>query len=390
VDTPAPQIRPQIPRHSLPVKHVYQTRDLMGWGVLILLTIIFIATAISIHNSLMANRHPVVAQIALLSGVFIAFIWAGLAYSFRVSVRVILSSFGIIMVHGPWRHQISWHDVVRVSEWTELHDGIPHLWLALWSVDGTRLQVEQGLVGDFAVFRADVMDRLAHTQAAPSLALDLEHPLVMTEDLGSRLTVWQVLTVTFGLFGTFMLAFLPSLHFIGLILVGCGAITLLFLIVTATLRREVMIGPTGIATARGPFKIRIPWDEMYELDRAKDDRTSGVLGILGRGVILLLFRIDTRSGVALGTTKVYSRIDIRGGSGVHMIIHEQYFQHPEWLRARLRAEVQALHVRAATPIRVAPLTPTGPLAAGTVLPPEPIEGDSALWLRESSEFDPFR
>jgi hypothetical protein len=371
--------------------YTYHTIDWLGWGALILLTAILLFTGTSIRAGLVNNHHPVLGEWALLIFGAIALAWIVIFLSFRVLVRVITSPERVTIAHGPWRHHIAWSDVTRVSEWSAMQDGIPGEWIAIWSVEGMRLQVRQDLVGDFHLFRNDLMHHLTAISGVPPEVTNIAQPLIVEEDTEGPMTTWLSMAAISAISGLGIWFSLPLFRLLGILIIILAIISLLMAAITYFFHQQLIISPEGIGTVHGPFRTHISWDEVYSLEREKDQRRGGVLGILGRGLLMILYRLDRRSGVVLGPIRPHSTICVRGGSAVKMTVQERHYRHPEWIRARLRVEIDAMYARAKPqqPPRITPLAKTGPLEPGTTLP-DPVEGDSALWLRESAEFDPFR
>jgi hypothetical protein len=367
----------------------YRVTDWGGWIFLIFLAAVFLGTGVSVRLAVQAH-HPVLGDLALVMAAAIALLWAALYYSLRVSVHAVISDEGLTLAHGPWRHMVAWRDVVRMGEWTTLTEGIRYQWIAVWAANGTRLQVRQDLVGDFAAFRSDLLHHLDAPQEQPAAITDLAQPLALTADL-SRVIGQLAVAMAIGLVGgVLMVSFLPDVLVLDAVVLGLGILAFVMALGTFVLRQRVVISNAGVQARRGPFTRAITWAAMYALERAHGSGLRGALGILGRGLLMVLFRIDRRSGVVPGHTRSHSTIFVRGNSGERIRIREEQYHHPEWLRARLRAEVAALHA-AAAPIAptVQPFPKTGPLAPDAVLPPDPLE-TSTFWLRESAEFDPFR
>lgn len=367
----------------------YRVTDWSGWIFLVFLAAVFVGTGISVRLAVQAH-HPVLGDLALVVAAAIALLWAALYYSLRVSVHAIISDEGLALVHGPWRHMVAWRDVVRMSEWTTLTEGIRYQWIAVWAANGTRLQVRQDLVDDFAAFRSDLLRHLDEPQEPPAIITDLDHPLNLTADLSRAISQLAVAMVIGLVGGVLMVSFLPNVLVLDAIVLGLGILAFLAALGTFLLRQHISISRDGVQARRGPFTRAISWAAMYALERDHGTGLRGAVGILGRGLLMILFRLDRRSGVVPGHTRSHSTIFVRGNSGERIRIREEQYHHPEWVRARLRAEVAALHA-AAAPIAptVQPLPKTGPLPPDVVLPPDPLE-TSTFWLRESAEFDPFR
>jgi hypothetical protein len=367
----------------------YRVTDWGGWIVLVLLAGVFLATGISIRAAL-HGQHPTLGDGAVIVAGGVALLWAALYYSLRVSVHAVITSEGLALVHGPWRHMIPWRDVVRLSEWTTLTDGIRYRWVALWAANGTRLQVRQDLVGDFDAFRRDLLAHLDAPILPPAAITDLDQPMRVTADLRRAINLYGIVMVVGIAGGVTMLAFLPGVFIADLVVVGIGILAFLVALGIFLFRQRIAVSREGVQARRAVFSRTIAWAAMYALERDHGTGMRGALGILGRGLVMILFRIDRRSVVVPGRDRSHSTISIRGNSGERIRIHEEHYHHPEWLRARLRAEVAALQA-AAAPIAptVQPLPKTGPLPPDAALPPDPLE-TSTLWLRESAEFDPFR
>ena len=373
------------------VTRSYHTIDVGGWLILLALAGVFIATGVTIRLALRASQHPLLGDFALVVGVLIALLWAALYGILRVSTRVVLSDSGLMLTHGPWRHSIAWQEVERVSEWSAVEDGVRSHWLAIWSIDGMRLQVRQDLIGNFSAFRTDVMRSLSLYQDTPDAITDLETPLVMSEGVSGTAAAWTILGTIISISGGLVIDFLPEVRLFGIAVATLGGLCLVMALTVIIFKQTIFIMPAGVTSRRGIFNRQIAWSGIYGLERAPAKTSGNVWGILGRGVVMVVFRIDNRSGVVPGPVKSHSTITIVGGAGQAIRIHEKRYLHPNWLRARLRAEIAALRTKAAPLVpKVTPLAPSGPLAPGTVLPPDPMDGSSTLWLRESSENDPFR
>ncbi len=372
-------------------RRVYYSIDWGGWVLLGVITAVVLATGITVRAGLYGAKYPVVGDMAMVITGGIALLWAGFLCSFRVTSRAIITSDGLTIVHGAWRHQIPWTDVERVSEWSTLTDGMREHWMALWSIDGMRLQIRQDLVGNYAKFRTDVMRSLAGYQTPPDSVTDLEHPLVLMEDRAAQIGGWGTLTGVCGGSGLLIWEFLPHITPLGMALTAVGVVCLAITLGLALFRQKLIVGAMGVVSRRGIVTVQIPWGAMYGLNRDESYSTGGAAGILLRGLLMIFFRLDKRSGVTLGPVKPYGKITVRGGSGERIFIHERRYLHPSWIRTRLRAEVASLREHAAPlPPQVTPLPQTGKLSPDVALPPDPMEGSSTLWLRESAGNDPFR
>jgi hypothetical protein len=366
-------------------KTVYYAIDWLGVGILVFLTAVFLITGITIRAALVGNGLSLAGDTALLLAAIIALSWITIFACFRILVYVITDSTGITMVHGPWRHTIAWADTTRISEWNAMHDSIYYHWLAIWSIDGTRIQIRHDLVPHYDVLRTDIMHRLNNATETPDEVTNLNLSLTMPGKIRDLLVRWLTqcaLALTLGLFCYFLL---PSYRSLSLLLLPWAGFTIVIALGIWIFRHTLIIEPEGIISKRGMLAVTMHWEDIYVLERGNDQRPNSIPAILGRGLFLVLFRVDNRSGVALGPIRPHSQIDIQGGSGTRLRIYEKYYEHPEWLRARFRAHIQSLQKP-----RVAPLAKTGPLKGDIPLPPDPVEGDSALWLRESGEMDPFR
>jgi hypothetical protein len=372
-------------------RRVYYTIDWGGWMLLVVFSAIVLATGLTIRAGLYGAQYPAAGDVAMVIAGGIALLWAGFLFSFRVTSRAIITSDGLTIVHGAWRHQIPWTDVERVDEWSTMTDGMREHWMALWSIDGMRLQIRQDLVGNYAAFRTDVMRSLAGYQTPPDSVTDLEHPLVLIEDRAMQIGGWGTLAGVCGVSGLLIWGFLPHIASLGVVLAAAGGVSLVITAVLAIFRQKLIVGAMGVVSRRGIIHQHIPWGAMYGLTRDESYGTGGAAGILLRGLLMIFFRLDKRSGVILGPVRPYGTITVRGGSGERIFIHERRYLHPSWIRTRLRAEVASLRERAA-PLasQVVPLPQTGKLKPDVALPPDPMEGSSTLWLRESAGNDPFR
>lgn len=369
---------------------VYRAIDWAGWVVLLGLAGVFLTTGITIRQSL-HQAHPVAADSALALAGAITLAWLALYYALRVSAHAVVSDEGLALVHGPLRHQIAWTELARLSEWTSLEEGYRSRWITIWSESGLRLQIRQDLVADYQRFRGDILARLEETHTVPDEVTNLQAPYHIREDRRSDLHTWWAITAALALSGGLAIAFLHAILWLGVVLVTLGMFGLIRVILLYGLHQQISIGQEGILLRRGFWKTRLNWEAIYALDRQGSGERANLADTFGRLALIILLRVDRRSGVVPPLTRSAGVITIRGGSGQIIAIRERHYHHPGWIRARLRQEVERLRAEAA-PLapEVAPLPPTGPLAQGVVLPPDPMEGSSTLWLRESGEMDPFR
>jgi hypothetical protein len=380
---------------SAPVAGATSTRtfraiDWGGWAVLLALGAVFVGTGFTVRLAL-HGAHPIWGDGLLLVALALALTWAVLYYSLRVSAHVVISDEGFALVHGPWRHFIAWREVARLSEWTMLTEGIRYDWIALWSANGGRLQIREDLVGGFGDLRRAILGYLDEPHEAPAVITDLNKPLVMRADPARVVVRWGMLAATGIIGGALLVLFLPTLEIVGFIVLAGGLAAFIAMIATFALRQTVTVSRDGVVAQRGPLRQSLTWSAMYALERAQGSDLRGAFAILGRGIVLLLFRVDRRCVVLPGMERSHSSIIVRGNTGERIVVREELYHHPEWLRARLRAEVAALRA-AETPLaaKVQPLPQTGPLSPGTQLPPDPLEASSStLWMRESMGLDPF-
>ncbi|HKD77509.1 MAG TPA: hypothetical protein VKB76_18530, partial [Ktedonobacterales bacterium] len=270
-------------------RRVYYTIDWGGWMLLVVLTAIVLATGLSIRAGLYGAHYQAAGDVAMVIAGGIALLWSGFLFSFRVTSRAIITSDGLTIVHGAWRHQIPWTDVERVSEWSTMTDGMREHWMALWSIDGMRLQIRQDLVGNYAKFRTDVMRSLAGYQTPPDSVTDLEHPLVLIEDRAVQISGWGTLAGVCGVSGLLIWEFLPHIAPLGAVLAASGGVCLVVTLGLALFRQKLIIGAMGVVSRRGISTQHIPWGAMYGLSRGESYGTGGAAGILLRGLIMIFF-----------------------------------------------------------------------------------------------------
>ncbi len=364
--------------------------DWGGWAVLLALGGVFVGTGFTVRLAV-HTAHPIWGDVVLLGACLLALAWAALYYSLRVSAHAVVSEEGFALVHGPWRHFIAWREVARLSEWTMLTEGIRYDWIALWSANGGRLQLRADLVSRFGELRQAILAHLDEPHEPPAIIADLDHPLLLRSDPSRAVAQWGVWAAIGVISGALLALFLPNLLVIGVVLLALGVGALCAMVAAFALRQSVTVSRAGVEVRRGPWRKALTWEGMYALERAHGNGLRGAASILRRGLVLLLFRVDHRCVILPGAERSHSVITVRGNSGERIRLREDRYHHPEWLRARLRAEVAALRA-AEVPLaqQVQPLPKTGPLSPGTQLPPDPIDASaSTLWMRESIGMDPF-
>ncbi len=374
--------------------NIYRKTDVAGWSFSAAGLIALAAGAFVTRNEMLALRQPEAATalfvfFAMCAGLFLFF-----ALQIRLLISIVTTPYEIILKHGLWRFHIPWQHVSGVSEWSSLRDSAWTRWIALWSADGTKLQIRENAAQDFQQLRSDILRRVALNTPTPRETSDLAAQFMATET-SKRPAEWMFTAAGYLLYAGLIVWFaLQNLSVWSEVCFAVAAIFGLYGLYRWNVHSEITINRDGIGMKRGLMRTFIAWNDIYDVQRNEGERSHNIFATIGRTILMLIIRISRKTGFTFGSYHTGSKIIISGGSGVSIKILENRFEHPEWIRARLRAEIDALTARAASASASArvikPLAKTGPLEKTDMLPPEPTEGGSALWLRESFGYDPYK
>ncbi len=374
--------------------NTYRKTDFAGWGFSVAGLAALTAGAFIIRSEMLALRQPEAAAALFIFFALCAGLFLFLALQIRLLISIVTTPYEIILKHVLWRFRMAWQHVAGVSEWTSMRDSAWTRWIALWSADGTKLQIRENTAQDFQQLRSDILRRVALNAPTPRETSDLASQFIATES-SKRPAEWMF-TLAGSLFyvGLVIWFALQSVMVWPVVCFAGATISGLYGLYRWNVQSEIIINRDGIGVKRGFQRTFIAWNDIYDVQRNEGERSHNIFATIGRTILMLVIRISRKTGFTFGSYHTGSKILISGGSGVSMKIFENRFEHPEWIRARLRAEIEALTARAASASASAriikPLAKTGPLDRSDVLPPEPSEGGSALWLRESFGYDPYR
>lgn len=332
---PRPQAPP--PRRDVGQRATMRLRDLhlgdrdsayyaprMGdWLLLGLLVVIFLGNGVYIWHQMGANSH---AGRAIFFGLLLlCVLWAAIVYTFKLSVCVRVGPHGISVVRGPWRTELAWRDVARLTERSQLRDGQRFRWLVALARDGRRMQIRDDMVLDYQRFRVEVYERFRlWSDHGGTWGTTGGGPYSAKETLPGQTTWWGVGAAALGLPGIYFVALLPETNPLGFALLA-GAIVCLAMCVRGALRRQAYTVDAKTIMVRRPFRsLRLTWREVARVERVRTPFGGAIkAGIaVGRLALKLAARTDGRVESFDWTPRIPEYLILRGaGHQVRVRLH---------------------------------------------------------------------
>lgn len=246
----------------------YYAPRMGDWLLLGMLVVIFLGNGVYIWHQMGANSH---AGRAIFFGLLLlCVLWAAIVYTFKLSVCVRVGPHGISVVRGPWRTELAWRDVARLTERSQLRDGQRFRWLVTLARDGRRMQIRDDMVLDYQRFRVEVYERFRlWSDHGGTWGTTGGGPYSARETLPGQTTWWGVGATALGLPGIYFVTLLPETNPLGFALLA-GALACGAMCVRAALRRQAYTVDAKTITVRRPFRsIRLPWHEVARVERVR-------------------------------------------------------------------------------------------------------------------------
>lgn len=396
-----PQPRPQTPpqRRDVGQRATMRLRDLqlgdrdsvyyaprMGdWLLLGLLVIIFLGNGVYIWHQMGANSH---AGRAIFFGLLLlCVLWAAIVYTFKLSVCVRVGPHGISVVRGPWRTELAWRDVARLTERSQLRDGQRFRWLVTLARDGRRMQIRDDMVLDYQRFRVEVYERFRlWSDHGGTWGTTGGGPYSARETLPGQTTWWGVGAAALGLPGIYFVALLPETNPLGFALLAgalaCGAMCL-----RGALRRQAYTVDAKTITVRRPFRtIHLPWREVARVERVRMPFGGALrVGIaVGQLALKLAARTDGRVQSFDWSPRIPEYLTLRGaGHQIRVRLHrlerpDEMLAWVEFYDTVARRAAESMARRTGSPARTLESLPA----------PQPAEEPADLSMEEGPQ-DPW-
>lgn len=302
-------VRPQPPRREPGSRATIPLRDLqlgdhdtayyvprMGdWLLLGILVVIFLGNGVYIWLKMGANSHG--GRAIFFGLLLLCVLWAAIVYTFKLSVCVRVGPQGMSVVRGPWRTELAWRDVARLTERTQLRDGQRFRWLVALARDGRRMQIRDDMVLDYQRFRVEVYERFRlWNDHGGTWGTTGGGPYSATELLSGQTTWWTVGAAALGLPGIYFWTLLPETNPLGFVLTAgaivCGAMSL-----RSVLARQSYVVDGKAITVSRPFRtICLPWREVARVERTRTAFGGAIQAgiVAGQLALKLAARTDGR------------------------------------------------------------------------------------------------
>ncbi len=370
-------------------ERVYRTPSMSDWLWLSLLSLALIGNGVYVWHSRGASDH--IGRAVFFGLVLVALFWSTLLYLFKLSVAVKVGPFGLSLVRGPWRTELAWAEVGRLTERIQAANGRRYRWIVALARDGRELRVREDMVVDYMRFRVEVYERYRlwrdHGGTGGTTGIG---PFHADESITSDLTWWGLACGVLLLPGVYLWALLPETGLIGPLFVLLGLATGGMAVRAFLRRHSYELDGTRIKVSQ-PFRqpLRLPWREIARVERIRHPFSGAInVGIaVGRFALALAARTDRRFESFVWTPRVPEYLVLRGGGrSVRISLHR--LSHPDemlaWVEFYERIGRRVAQSDAATEARPrrntlsAALPPASPVEPGGALaePPMPAPADA--------------
>ena len=285
------------------------------WLWLGLLALVLLGNGVYVWHQLGFTNH--VGRAVFFGLLLLALYWGALIYTFKLSVAVWVGPQGLSVVRGPWRTELSWADIGRLTERTLASNGRRYRWVVALARDGRFLHIREDLVGDYPHFRLEVYERYRlWSDHGGTWGTTGGGPFSATETVSGELRWWSIGGVALALPGVYLALLLPEAGLAGPALMAvallCGVLGL-----RARLRRQTYTVDSKAVQVKGAFRrpMRLMWNEIARVERTRH-AFSGVIRVaivVGRGLLALVARTDTRIASFAWSPRVPEYLMLRGG-----------------------------------------------------------------------------
>lgn len=256
------------------------------WLLLVILVAIFLGNGVYVWHAMGAASAT--GRAIFFGLLLLCVLWAAIVYTFKLSVCVRVGPQGLSVVRGPWRTELAWRDVARLTERSQLREGQRFRWLVALARDGRRMQIRDDMVLDYQRFRVEVYERYRlWNDHGGTWGTTGGGPYSAREMLPGQTTWWAVGAAALGLPGIYFWALLPETNPLGLALVVvavvCGTMS-----ARGALRRQAYTVDGKTITVRRPFRtVHLTWREVARVERTRTPFGGAIRVAIGAGQVAL-------------------------------------------------------------------------------------------------------
>lgn len=303
---------------------VFRTPRSGDWAVLALLVVGLSGCGLFTWYRL-GPQHDHVGRAIFFGTLLLCAFWTATVYTFKLSLCACVGPHGVSVVRGPWRTELPWREVARMTERVQPSGGQRYRWLVVFARDGRRLQIREDLVNDYARFRLEVFERYAMWRDhGGTLGAAGSGPFITQEMLSAQVSWWLVLALIVLLPGLYFALVLPETGLIGPVLIGLACLCALLSLRSVLRRHTFTIDAKAITAHRPGRTTTLPWREVARVDRTRHRHNPLVrLAIVAAGAsIALATRTDQRVQIFDWRPRVPEYLTLRGaGHLVRVALH---------------------------------------------------------------------
>jgi hypothetical protein len=306
-------------------------------------------------------------------------LWAAVVYTFKLAVSVRVGPHGLSVVRGPWRTELAWREVGRLTERAQTQNGQGYRWVVALARDGRRMQVREDMVGDYQRFRLEIYERYRMWRDhGGTWGATNGGPFTARETVSTQVTWWAIAAGTLALPAIYVTLLLPELGLIGPAGLALAVVCVLLSVRALVRRQGYIVDAKAIQAKQLGRTVRLTWRDVARIDRARLPLNAALKAVIMVGRIVL--RLAARTDARVQTFDWYPRLPeyliLRGaGRQVRVRLHRvakpdellAWIEFYERVGRRVAASEQAR--------RTAP--PTRMLAPEPVPEPAPMDLSSA-------------
>jgi hypothetical protein len=303
---------------------IFRTPRGGDWAVLALLLVGLAGCGLFTWYRL-GPQHDHIGRAIFFGTLLLCAFWTAAVYTFKLSLSARVGPHGVSVVRGPWRTELPWRDVARMTERVQVEEGQRFRWLVVLARDGRRLQIREDLVTDYPRFRLEVFERYSQWRDhGGTMGAAGGGPFVTREMLSAQVSWWLVLALVVLLPGLYFALVLPETGLIGPALIAVAALCALLSLRSLARRHTFTIDGKALTARRPGRTVVLPWREVARVDRVRNRHNPLVAVAVGAGGLLLglVTRTDHRVRLFDWRPRVPEYLSLRGaGRHIRIALH---------------------------------------------------------------------
>lgn len=305
-------------------ERAFRTPRAGDWAVLALLVVGLAGCGLFTWYRL-GPQHDHVGRAIFFGTLLLCAFWTAAIYTFKLSLSARVGPHGVSVVRGPWRTELPWREVARLTERVQAAAGQRYRWLVVLARDGRRLQIREDLVADYPRFRLEVFERYAlWRDHGGTLGAAGAGPFATREMLSTQVSWWLVLALVVLLPGLYFALLLPETGLVGPVLIALACLCALLSLRSLVRRHAFTVDARAITAHRPGHTIVLPWREVARVDRTRNRHNPLVrlvIAVAGAGIALAT-RTDQRVQIFDWRPRVPEYLTLRGaGHHIRIALH---------------------------------------------------------------------